>query len=98
MTDSTRRRTDGLTDRDITRCLKRHVANEIYTALLNPASEDPVGQQLRAERQRIGIPISVLAAALGVPYQRPRRLEIGTHGDSDLEQRARMPPARTVQG
>lgn len=83
-----RRRAEGLTDRDITRCLKRHVANEVYSALLNPATENPVGRQLRIERQRIGIPISVLAASLGVPYQRLRRLEIGTRGDPDLEQRA----------
>jgi transposase len=83
-----RRRTEGLTDRDIMRCLKRHVANEIYTALLNPATDNPVGRELRATRQRAGIPISVLAATLGVPYQRLRRLEIGTRTDPELEQRA----------
>lgn len=83
-----RRRGEGLTDRDITRCLKRHVANEIYAALNNPATENPAGHQLHAERQRIGIPITVLAATLGVPYQRLRRLEIGTRADPELEQRA----------
>lgn len=83
-----RRRAEGLTDRDITRCLKRHVANEVHAALLKPATENPVGRQLRIERQRQGIPISVLAASLGVPYQRLRRLEIGTRGDPELEQRA----------
>lgn len=30
-----RRRAEGLTTRDIVRCLERHVANGIYTALLN---------------------------------------------------------------
>ena len=35
-----------------------------------------------------GIPISVLAATLGVPYQRLRRLEIGTRADPELEARA----------
>lgn len=84
----TKRRAEGLTDRDIMRCLKRHIANEIYTALLNPATDHPVGQQLRAERQRRGIPISVLAATLDVPYQRLRRLEIGTRADAELEHRA----------
>lgn len=83
-----RRRAEGLTDRDITRCLKRHIANEIYTALLNPGTENPAGQALRAERQRLGVPITVLAATLGVPYQRLRRLEIGTRADPELEQRA----------
>ncbi len=85
-----RRRAEGLTDRDITRCLKRHVANEIYGALLDPGTENPVGQALRAERRRIGIPISVLAATLDVPYQRLRRLEIGTRADPELEQRATL--------
>jgi transposase len=85
-----RRRAEGLTDRDIMRCLKRHVANEVYSALLNPATESPTGRQLRIERQRIGIPISILAASLGVPYQRLRRLEIGTRADPELEQRATL--------
>jgi transposase len=83
-----RRRAEGLTDRDIMRCLKRHVANEIYAALLNPATDNPAGRELRTIRQQIGIPISVLAATLGVSYQRLRRLEIGTRADPELEQRA----------
>jgi hypothetical protein len=90
-----RRRPEGLTDRDIMRRLKRHVANEVYAALLNPATENPAGRQLRTERQRIGIPITVLAASLGVPYQQLRRLEIGTRADPELEQqRATLAHAR----
>lgn len=85
-----RRRAEGLTDRDITRCLKRHVANEIYAALLEPGTENPAGQALRGERRRAGVPITVLAAKLGVPYQRLRRLEIGTRADPELEQRATL--------
>ena len=38
--------------------------------------------------RQIGIPITVLAATLGVPYQRLRRLEIGTRADPDLEAQA----------
>ena len=83
-----RRRSEQLTDRDIMRCLKRHVANEIYAALLNPATDNPIGRELRARRQAVGIPISVLAATLDVPYQRLRRLEIGTRADPELERRA----------
>lgn len=85
-----RRRAEGLTDRDIMRCLKRHVANEVHAALLNPATENPAGRQLRTERQRLGIPISFLASSLDVPYQRLRRLEIGTRADPELEQRATL--------
>jgi transposase len=83
-----RRRAEGLTDRDIMRCLKRHIANEVYAALLDPATEDPTGRQVRTARQQLGIPISVLATSLEVPYQRLRRLEIGTRADPELEQRA----------
>lgn len=85
-----RRRAEGLTNRDIMRCLKRHIANEIYAALLNPATDNPAGHELRAQRQQIGIPISTLAATLSVPYQRLRRLEIGTRADPELEQRASL--------
>lgn len=85
-----RRRAEGLTDRDIMRCLKRHVANEVYAALLNPATDNPVGHELRARRQAIGVPITVLASSLGVPYQRLRRLEIGVRADPELEQHANL--------
>jgi uncharacterized membrane protein SirB2 len=89
-----RRRVEGLTDRDIMRCLKRDVANEVYAALLNPVTDNPAGRQPRTERQRIGIPITVLAGSLGVPYQQLRRLEIGTRADPELEQRATLALAR----
>lgn len=85
-----RRRAEGLTERDIMRCLKRHIANEVYAALLNPATDNPVGRKLRTRRQAMGIPISILAATLGVPYQRLRRLEIGTRADPELEHRANL--------
>lgn len=84
-----RRRTEGLTNRDVTRCLKRHIANEIYKALLNPGTDTAQsGARLRASRQNAGVPMTVLAATLEVPYQRLRRLEIGTRADPELEQRA----------
>jgi transposase len=80
-----RRRSEQLTDRDIIRCLKRHIANEVYRALTSPAPADAPGHLLRQRRQQAGIPITVLAATLGVPYQRLRRLEIGTRADPELE-------------
>lgn len=83
-----RRRREQLTDRDIIRCLKRHIANEVYRALTSPAAADAPGHLLRQRRQQAGIPITELAATLGVPYQRLRRLEIGTRADPQLEQLA----------
>ena len=80
-----KRRGQGLTDRDIIRCLKRHIANEVYRAVISPALADAPGHHLRQRRQDAGIPITVLAATLGVPYQRLRRLEIGTRADPELE-------------
>jgi transposase len=45
--DFDRRRAEGLTDRDIRRCLKRHVVNEIFAALTGPVPALAIGQQLR---------------------------------------------------
>jgi transposase len=73
------------------RCLKRNVANEVYAALLNPATDHPVGRDLSLEQQRIGIPISILDTSPNVPYQRLRRLrrlEISTRADPELEHQA----------
>lgn len=82
-----RRRAEGLTNRDIARCLKRHIANEIYKALLNPTADQP-GHHLRSIRQQAGVPVSALARTLGVQHQRLRRLETGIRADAELEQRA----------
>lgn len=83
-----RRRAEGLSDRDIIRCLKRHIANEVFRALTSPIPTTPAGALLRQRRQALGIPITVLAATLEIPYQRLRRLEIGTRGDTELEHQA----------
>jgi transposase len=83
-----RRRAEGLSDRDIVRCLKRHIANEIFRVLTAPIPETPAGTLLRRRREELEIPITTLAATLGVPYQRLRRLETGTRGDTELEQKA----------
>jgi len=81
-----RRTAEGLSDRDIVRCLKRHVANEIFALLThNPAVPLPGGPRLRQRRQTLGIVLTDAAKQLNVPYQRLRRLEIGQRADTDLE-------------
>ncbi len=81
-----RRTAEGLSDRDIVCCLKRHVANEIF-ALLTQKHTDPLpsGPRLRQRRQTLGIVLTDAAKQLNVPYQRSRRLEIGQRADTDLE-------------
>ena len=88
-----KRRSQGLTDRDGPPP-KRHIANEVYRAVISPALADAPGHHLRQRRQDAGIPITVLAATLGVPYQRLRRLEVGTRADPELigQRRARPGP------
>ncbi|TFD81038.1 hypothetical protein E3T54_02350 [Cryobacterium sp. Sr8] len=82
----TRRTAEGLSDRDIVRCLKRHVANEIFALLTqNPTIALPIGPRLRQRRQTLGIVLTEAAKQLNVPYQRLRRLEIGQRADTDLE-------------
>jgi transposase len=56
-----RRTAEGLTKKEIIRCLKRYVAREVYTALLNP---DPSS-----------VPARHLHRAGGVNMQRPQRSE-----------------------
>ena len=85
-----RRRAEGLSDRDIVRCLKRHVANEVFALLAHPAPARVIGQQLRQQRKDLNITITDLAETLHVPYQRLRRLEIGKRTDTDLEARCQQ--------
>lgn len=82
-----RRRAEGLADRDIIRCLKRHVANEVFALLTHPSTEPLPGPSLRRQRQALGIRLTDAAGTLGVPYQRLRRLELGTRTDPDLVHR-----------
>lgn len=83
-----RRRAEGLTDRDIMRCLKRHVANEVYKHLTRSEPADTSGAQIRAQREAAGLTIRDLARALDIPYQQLRRLEIDDRHDPELATRA----------
>ena len=56
-----RRTTEGMSKKEIIRCLKRYVAREVYTALLNPDPSSDPGRLFR----RVG----------GVNVQRPQRSE-----------------------
>ncbi|MFI7585378.1 transposase [Kocuria sp. M1N1S27] len=60
-----RRRAEGLADRDIIRCLKRHIVNEVFALLTHPSIKILSGPSLRPQRQLLGIRLSDDDAALG---------------------------------
>ena len=80
-----KRRAEGLSDRDIVRCLKRHVANEVFALLTRPELSTPQGSLLRQQRQALHLAMTEVAQQLGVPYQRLRRLEMGERSDAELQ-------------
>lgn len=82
-----RRRGEGPADRDIIRCLKRHVANEVFAVLTHPPTEPLPGPLLRRQRQALGIRLTEAARTLEVLCPRLRRLELDTRTDPDLVHR-----------
>ena len=78
-----RRRAEGKTRREIIRCLKRHIAREIYQLLTNPPAV-PRGADLRHRRQQAGLTIHTAADAIGANPNRVSELERGLHHNRDL--------------
>ena len=71
-----RRRAEGKKKREIIRCLKRHIAPQIYRLLTNPPPT-PNCARLRTRRQQAGITISQAAQALETHPSRISALELG---------------------
>ena len=71
-----RRRAEGKKKREIIRCLKRHIAREIYRLITNPPPT-PNCARLRTRRQRAGITLTQAARALGTHPTRISALELG---------------------
>ncbi len=82
-----RRRAEGLSDREITRCLKRYVARDIYRALTRPAPLAPRGKQLRQLRLAAGLPQRVVAKQFDIPVKRLSRIETGITRDPETQTR-----------
>jgi transposase len=80
---SARRQAEGKTKRDVVRCLKRHIAREIFLHLTKPAAV-PIGGDLRAARTAARISLDTVSAELGTWPIRISRLERGLDHDSDL--------------
>ncbi len=84
-----RRHTEGKTNREIMRCLKRYVAREIYGLLTDPPAV-PNGADLRARRTAAGINLTVTAEALGSWPNRISELERGLNHNADLATRYQL--------
>ena len=81
-----RRRTEGKTRRETIRCLKRHIAREIYRLLTNPP-DVPHGPDLRQQRNRRQLTIHETASALSAAPSRITALERGAYHNNDLANR-----------
>jgi len=78
-----RRTAQGKTKRDVTRCLKRHIAREVFLLLQNPAYEE-VGPQLRTTRTSAHISLQTVSDDLGVWPTKISRIERGLDHDDEF--------------
>ena len=82
----TRRQGEGKNRKEIIRCLKRHIAREIYRLLTNPPPT-PNCARLRDQRQHAGITVTQAAQAIGTHTARISELELGRNHNHQLATR-----------
>ena len=82
----TRRQGEGKNRKEIIRCLKRHIAREIYRLLTNPPPT-PNCARLRSRRLNAGVTISQAAQALRTHTARISELELGRDHNHQLATR-----------
>ena len=78
-----KRQSEGKNHREITRCLKRHIAREIYHLLTNPPAT-VAGNELRNLRQQTHITLTKAADALRTHATLLSRLERGLYHSHQL--------------
>ena len=83
-----RRVAEGKTKAEIIRCLKRFVAREVFTAIINPPEDIPTGTQLRNSRLAAGVSLTELATTLGITPTKLSRLERGLEHNTNAIRRA----------
>ena len=81
-----RRQTEGKTRREIIRCLKRHIAREIYHLLTNPPPT-PDGAKLRNQRHQASITLRQAAEHINTPATLISQLERGLYHNHQLATR-----------
>ena len=79
----TRRQGEGKNRKEIIRCLKRHIAREVYRLLTNPPPT-PNCARLRARRRQANITITQAAQQLGIRPARISELELGRNHNHQL--------------
>lgn len=86
-----RRRSEGLSDREIVRCLKRYVAREAFRALTRPPDAPPGGGPggLREARRAAGVSQASAAGVLGVSRGLVSLMEHGRGGSPAMLERYR---------
>ena len=82
----TKRETEGKNRKEIIRCLKRHIAREIYRLLTNPPPT-PNCARLRTRRQDARITVTQAAQAIGTRPARISELELGRNHNHQLATR-----------
>ena len=82
----TKRETEGKNRKEIIRCLKRHIAREIYRLLTNPPPT-PNCARLRTQRQDAGITVTQAAQAIGTRPARISEIELGRNHNHQLATR-----------
>jgi transposase len=83
----TRRTAEGLSERDVIRCLKRYIAREVHRTLTNPPPLAPRGHQVRALRTEASLSLRQVAEAFDTNINRLSRIERGLTRDPDLQTR-----------
>ena len=70
-----RRTAEGLSKREILRCLKRYIAREIFRVITDPPPAIPPGAELRRLRHERGLPLRAVAARHGITVNRLSDIE-----------------------
>jgi transposase len=84
-----RRRSEGRSDREILRCLKRYIAREVFKLLTNPP-QLPTGAELRRRRSEAGLSLATVAEQLGSWPNRISELERCFTHNGDLATRYQL--------
>lgn len=81
-----KRTAEGKSKKEIRRCLKRYIANEVYRAMMNPTDVPPKqGTRLKCMRLSLGLTQQEVASMLGVLQARISGIELGTRRVAKIE-------------